>query len=135
MSDELLTAEPADDHVAAPKRSAGDAGVRRLPLAVKIAGGVIAAGLLLSLLAVGAFGVYLFSLSQDLPDYEVLAEYKPPVTTRVYANNGELVAEFARERRLFVPIESMPDLVKDAFRYQPRTRAFTSMRVSTSKVS
>jgi len=115
MSDELLTAEPADGHVAAPKRSAGDAGVRRLPLAVKIAGGVIAAGLLLSLLAVGAFGVYLFSLSQDLPDYEVLAEYKPPVTTRVYANNGELVAEFARERRLFVPIESMPDLVKDAF--------------------
>ncbi len=112
MSDELLVAEPRDDQPPAPNAKAGGS---RLSLGLKIIGGIIAAGALLSLVAVGAFGVYLFSLSQDLPDYEVLAEYEPPVTTRVYANNGELVAEFARERRLFVPIESMPDLVKDAF--------------------
>lgn len=74
--------------------------------------------------AVGALGVvgvagvsawYLHKLSQDLPDYQQLAEYAPPVTTRVYAGDGSLVAEFARERRLFVPIESMPDHVKYAF--------------------
>ncbi|MCB2113407.1 MAG: penicillin-binding protein 1A [Parvularculaceae bacterium] len=112
MSDESLIAEPRDDRSETPMRAGGG---WRMPLALKIIAGLIAAGFLVSLVAVGAFGVYLFSLSQDLPDYEVLAEYEPPVTTRVYANNGELVAEFARERRLYVPIESMPDLVKSAF--------------------
>ncbi|MEO1242415.1 MAG: penicillin-binding protein 1A [Pseudomonadota bacterium] len=74
--------------------------------------------------AVGAIGVvgaagyaawYLNKLNQDLPDYQALSEYAPPVTTRVYAGDGSLVAEFARERRLFVPIESIPDHVKYAF--------------------
>ncbi|MFZ5617114.1 MAG: penicillin-binding protein 1A [Pseudomonadota bacterium] len=114
MSEDLFAAEPTDENLRAPVRPIR-AAIGRLPLAVKIIGAVLAGGVLLSLLAIGAFGVYMFSLSQDLPDYEVLAEYEPPVTTRVYGNDGTLVAEFARERRLFVPIEAMPDLVKDAF--------------------
>jgi len=65
--------------------------------------------------AAGYAGWYMNQLNQDLPDYQVLSEYAPPVTTRVYAGDGTLVAEFARERRLFVPIESMPDHVKYAF--------------------
>ncbi len=85
------------------------------PLWLKIAGYVFAGGAALSLLAVAGFALYLFGLSRDLPDYASLAEYEPPVTTRVYANDGSLVAEFARERRLFMPIEAMPQLVKDAF--------------------
>ncbi len=59
--------------------------------------------------------LYLYKLSQDLPDYGSLANYQPPVTTRVYANDGALIAEYARERRLFVPIESIPRRVIDAF--------------------
>lgn len=114
MSEDLFAADSSDENMRAPARPIR-AAIGRLPLAVKIIGAVLASGVLLSLLAVGAFGVYLFSLSQDLPDYEVLAEYQPPVTTRVYGNDGTLVAEFARERRLFVPIEAMPDLIKDAF--------------------
>ncbi len=58
---------------------------------------------------------YLGRLAEDLPPYGQLAEYAPPVTTRVYAGDGSLVAEFARERRLFVPIEQIPDHVKGAF--------------------
>ncbi|WP_425411130.1 penicillin-binding protein 1A [Hyphococcus sp.] len=70
----------------------------------------------LGVISVAAFSAwYLHRLGQDLPDYQQLAEYAPPVTTRVYAGDGSLVAEFARERRLFVPIESMPDHVKYAF--------------------
>lgn len=74
--------------------------------------------------AVGAFAVigaaifvagYLGRLAEDLPPYGQLAEYAPPVTTRVYAGDGSLVAEFARERRLFVPIEQIPDHVTGAF--------------------
>ncbi len=99
-----------------PARRSGFGGfVSALPLPVKIIGGVVVAGLALSIAAIGAFMIYLFSLSQSLPNYEVLAKYEPPVTTRVYGNDGSLVAEFARERRLFVPIESIPPLVKDAF--------------------
>jgi penicillin-binding protein 1A len=59
--------------------------------------------------------VYLTAIAKDLPDYEVLANYAPPVTTRVHAGNGALMAEYARERRLFVPIQAIPDRVKAAF--------------------
>ncbi|WP_375206251.1 penicillin-binding protein 1A [Hyphococcus sp.] len=70
----------------------------------------------LGIIGVAGFSAwYLHNLEKGLPDYEQLAEYAPPVTTRVYAGDGSLVAEFARERRLFVPIEAMPDHVKYAF--------------------
>lgn len=59
--------------------------------------------------------LYLYKLSQDLPDYKRLANYEPPITTRVYANDGALIAEYARERRLFVPIDAIPRRVIDAF--------------------
>src|SRR5690606_37605782 len=45
----------------------------------------------------------------------VLKDYQPPVTTRVHAADGALLAEFARERRLFQPIETMPPLLIEAF--------------------
>ncbi|PWE52807.1 penicillin-binding protein [Metarhizobium album] len=59
--------------------------------------------------------VYLTGVSKDLPDYAVLNSYAPPVTTRVHAGNGALMAEYARERRLFLPIQAIPDRVKAAF--------------------
>ncbi len=114
MSKDLFSDDPRADELRAPRRPIR-AAIGRLPLPLKIIGAVIASGLLMSLVAVGAFGVYLYSLSQDLPDYKALAEYEPSVTTRVYGDDGTLVAEFARERRLFVPIEAMPSLLKDAF--------------------
>ncbi|WP_411036030.1 penicillin-binding protein 1A [Shinella sp. BYT-45] len=59
--------------------------------------------------------VYLGSVTKDLPDYEVLNSYAPPVTTRMHAGNGALMAEYARERRLYLPIQAIPDRVKAAF--------------------
>ncbi|SOC39463.1 penicillin-binding protein 1A [Rhizobium subbaraonis] len=59
--------------------------------------------------------VYLANVTKDLPDYEVLSNYSPPVTTRVHATNGALMAEYARERRLYLPIQAIPDRVKAAF--------------------
>ncbi|MFZ2869383.1 penicillin-binding protein 1A [Zavarzinia sp.] len=53
--------------------------------------------------------------SQDLPDYRQLAVYEPPVTTRLHAGDGSLLAEYARERRLFVPIAQIPPRVIGAF--------------------
>ncbi|MCL2566605.1 MAG: PBP1A family penicillin-binding protein [Alphaproteobacteria bacterium] len=51
----------------------------------------------------------------DLPDYHVLETYTPPLTTRIYSEEGNLVSEMALEKRLFVPIESIPQVVRDAF--------------------
>ncbi|WP_454849064.1 penicillin-binding protein 1A [Rhizobium binxianense] len=59
--------------------------------------------------------VYLASVTKDLPDYAVLSSYEPPVTTRVHAGNGALMAEYAKEKRLFLPIQAVPDRVKAAF--------------------
>ncbi|WP_420432725.1 penicillin-binding protein 1A [Hyphobacterium sp.] len=70
-----------------------------------------------TLMAIGLIGlivllVYLGRLSQDLPSIDELAEYEPPITSRVHAGDGRLIAEFARERRVFVPIDRIqPDLV------------------------
>jgi penicillin-binding protein 1A len=63
----------------------------------------------------GAVALYLGSVTKDLPDYEVLNSYAPPVTTRMHAGNGALIAEYARERRLYLPIQAIPDRVKAAF--------------------
>src|SRR5262245_30239242 len=64
--------------------------------------------------ALGTAGV-VYWFTRDLPSYEMLAHYEPPITTRVYGGNGTLIGEYARERRLFVPIEAIPDQVKQAF--------------------
>jgi penicillin-binding protein 1A len=62
-------------------------------------------------------GVYLYSaeLEKELPDYEVLNRYEPPVTTRIHASDGSLMAEYARERRLYLPIQAIPALLQHAF--------------------
>jgi penicillin-binding protein 1A len=65
-------------------------------------------------LAVAA-GVLLQAFNADLPDYDRLAKYEPPVMTRIHAADGQLVAEHARERRLYLPIQAVPDLIKAAF--------------------
>ena len=59
---------------------------------------------------------YVISLySSDLPDYRQLEDYKPPVVTRIYAGDGRLMEEYAREKRVFVPIEEIPQRVIHAF--------------------
>lgn len=66
---------------------------------------------------VGVAGIaYVIShYSKDLPDYSQLRNYEPPIVTRLYAGDGRFLAEFAQEKRVFIPIESIPDLVKQAF--------------------
>lgn len=69
------------------------------------------------LFVVGAAGVgfVLWHYSQDLPDYTTLANHEPAVMTRVHAGDGSLVAEYARERRLFIPIQAVPKQIVAAF--------------------
>jgi penicillin-binding protein 1A len=62
-----------------------------------------------------AAAVGLWYYSRDLPDYQALATYEPPVVSRVYAGNGTLIGEFAAERRIFVPYAAIPARVRQAF--------------------
>jgi penicillin-binding protein 1A len=72
---------------------------------------VVTALLVGGLVLAGVFWVY----SRDLPDYEALASYTPKTISRIYSGEGQLMDEFATERRMFAPIDEIPDLVKHAF--------------------
>ena len=82
---------------------------------IRLVGYFFGVGIALALIAAAGVALYVGDLTKDLPDYEVLAKYEPPVTTRIHASDGALMAEFARERRLFLPIQAVPDRVKAAF--------------------
>ncbi len=69
-------------------------------------------GLALIALSIGAV---FYMYGQDLPSHESLAQYKPPTISRIYSREGRIIDEFAKERRLFVPADEIPDLVKYAF--------------------
>ena len=69
-------------------------------------------GLLFGALTIGAI---FYAYSYDLPSHESLAQYTPPTISRIYSGEGRMIDEFANERRLFVPIEDIPDLVVHAF--------------------
>ena len=73
---------------------------------------LVTLGIFMAALVVGAvFWMY----GRDLPSHESLAQYKPPTISRIYSGEGQLIDEFAQERRLFTPSEEVPDLVKQAF--------------------
>src|SRR6202171_5415821 len=78
-------------------------------------GFLFALGTILFLVGVGAAAGLLWHFSKDLPDYSQLQDYEPPVMTRVHASDGALVAEYATQRRLYIPIQAVPKLVKNAF--------------------
>ena len=57
----------------------------------------------------------LWYFSIGLPDYKKLSNYQPPISSRVYSDNSKLIAEYALEKRLFVPFESIPEKVINSF--------------------
>jgi len=57
----------------------------------------------------------LWYFSVGLPDYKKLSNYQPPISSRVYSTDNKLIAEYALEKRLFIPIKSIPDKVVNAF--------------------
>jgi len=76
---------------------------------------VISIAVMGAIAGVAAVVALLFYFSQDLPDYSALATYEPPIVTRAYANDGRLLAEFAAEKRVFIAVQDVPDLVVHAF--------------------
>jgi len=88
---------------------------RRKSIMLRLFGFLFTAGVIVFLAVAGVAAYILWQFSQDLPDYEALANYEPKVMTRLHANDGRLIAEYAREERLYVPVETVPDVAVNAF--------------------
>src|SRR5262249_47763528 len=86
-----------------------------MKLLFRFFGFLFAAGTIFFLVGVGAAAGLLWHYSKDLPDYSQLRDYEPPVMTRVHASDGSLLAEYASQRRLYLPIQAIPKLVTNAF--------------------
>lgn len=76
---------------------------------------LISLGLFMTVLGIIFMVMVFWHFGRDLPDHHQLAKYEPPVLTRVHAGNGALLAEFATQKRVFIPIDSIPKPVIYAF--------------------
>jgi penicillin-binding protein 1A len=86
-----------------------------MKILLRFFGFLFAAGTILFIAGITAVAGLMWHYSKDLPDYSQLQNYEPPVMTRVHAADGSLLAEYANERRLYLPIQAVPKLVTNAF--------------------
>jgi penicillin-binding protein 1A len=84
-------------------------------LIARFFGFIFATGAILFVVGACAAALTVWKFQQDLPDYTQLKNYEPPVMTRVHAADGSVLAEYSRERRLYLPSSAIPPLVKQAF--------------------
>ena len=82
---------------------------------LRFLGWLFAAGFTLFLGFAGVALYIIWDVSKDLPDHKQLASYEPPVMTRMHAGDGSMLAEYAEQRRLFVPISSVPKKLIQAY--------------------
>jgi len=82
---------------------------------LRVFGYLFGFGFVVFLGCAAAAAYLIYDTSKTLPEHNQLAQYEPPVMSRVHAANGQLLAEYANQRRLFVPIDAIPDQVINAF--------------------
>ena len=73
------------------------------------------AGAVTGAVAVAAAAIYYIRVTDDLPTLEAVREYKPAVMTRVHAGDGKLITEYSKQARVYVPVESIPPELQQAF--------------------
>ena len=84
-------------------------------LLLRFLGWLFAVGFMAFMAGAAALAYVIWDVSRDLPDYKQLAQYEPPVMTRIHAADGSLLAEYAEQRRLFIPVNHMPPRLIAAF--------------------
>ncbi len=81
----------------------------------KVLKNILILSLIIFLIAfIGIFGT-LWTFSNKIPDYKFLKGYKPPVSSKMYSGDGDLVADFSQEKRIFIPYSAIPKKVINAF--------------------
>ena len=84
-------------------------------LLVRFLGFLFATGTIVFLIGAVVVAGVVFYYDKDLPDTAQLRNYEPPVTTRIHAGDGSILAEYSHERRLFLPSSAIPPMLKQAF--------------------
>src|SRR5215212_3540586 len=81
---------------------------------IRLAGhaGLVALFIVVALL--GVLSGVMFAYAGDLPQISALDNYAPSAITRVYASNGETLAEFAIERRLIIGYDDIAPQLRQA---------------------
>lgn len=82
---------------------------------IRFLGFLFSIGSIAAIMGVAGIAAVVWIYDRDLPSHDGLADYEPATLTRVYSGQGRVIAEFAKERRIFTPIDEIPDLVKHAF--------------------
>jgi penicillin-binding protein 1A len=82
---------------------------------LRLFGWLFAAGTLIFVVSIAVVAAVVWQFSKELPDSTQLKDYEPMVMTRVHAGDGSLIAEYARERRLYLPIQAIPKMVINAY--------------------
>ena len=77
----------------------------------------------------------LWYFSSDLPDYKILSNYKPPVSSRVHSGEGQLIAEYALQKRIFIPYEAIPKKVIYSFLSAEDKNFFSHPGVDAKSIS
>ena len=86
-------------------------------LIARFFGFIFATGAIVFVIGACIAAFFVWKYQQDLPDYTQLKNYEPPVMTRVHASDGSLLAEYARERRLYLPGAAIPALRETGFHF------------------
>ncbi len=86
---------------------------------------LFATGFVLGIFAVIFLGVFIVRSTRDLPTLAAVKEYSPSVMSRVHAGDGKLIAEYGIEKRVFVPIESIPIQIQHALVASEDQRFYT----------
>src|SRR5262249_45466433 len=110
----LAGCRQAAGKISRPQRS-GAGGLSSMRLLLRFLGLLFAAGTIIFVAAIAAAAGLLWHYSPSLPAYSPLQDYEPPGMTRGAASDRSLLAEYARERRLYIPIQAVPKLVTHAF--------------------
>lgn len=76
---------------------------------------IVSLGFLGAIAGVVVLAAVFYKYGQSLPDFSQLKDYRPPVVSRVHAGDGRFLAEFAEEKRIFIPVDEIPPLLKNAF--------------------
>ncbi|MEY4679949.1 MAG: Penicillin-binding protein [Pseudomonadota bacterium] len=110
-------AAPAGAAPPTPRRAAARPGLAGAALAAigNVVAWIFAFVVAAGILACGGVGVLVYQVSQNLPDHAHLADLQPAVMTRVHAGDGRVFAEYAIERRIFVPLDAIPARLAEAF--------------------
>ena len=93
--------------------------------------------LLIAIFVLGLLFIFstLWYFSSDLPDYKILSSYKPPVSSRVHSGEGQLIAEYALQKRLFIPYDSIPKKVIYSFLSAEDKNFFTHPGIDVKSIT